>query len=366
MSGLDYFSATVIEADLKFAAACKKHGVKPQYFRNAKCGPDGEALNIGVCRVGAANAKNQLLIISGTHGLEGFAGAGIQTGWLDLYGGDALPADTSLVIVHMINPWGMAWDRRENEDNVDLFRNFIYCDHPSVPDPLFDLVDDTIDLENWHLRDASRRKAINQLVAKHGMDRLIAVVRRGQHHRDKSLSYHGQGPTWSKSCLDQIISEQMNDAQRIAIIDIHTGFGDYGYGTVMSYDPLGSDRHSRVSQWFSGEIYTPGSDADIPDHTAQLPYHWAEAVAGGATVTAEILEFGTFEPSTIAESTHATHHFHIFGDPLSAEGQKWGKVFRHFFYPEEDEWKQLVWQRGCDVIGTTLTGLRQWGLEADD
>ena len=64
-----------------------------------------------------------LLVISGTHGVEGFAGSMCQTAWLSE--GAALPDDLAVVLVHAINPYGFAWIRRVNEDNVDLNRNCI-------------------------------------------------------------------------------------------------------------------------------------------------------------------------------------------------------------------------------------------------
>lgn len=360
-TGIEFFSATVTEADGKFEDACEAAGTSPRFFRNPLDGPDGERLNIGVCRVGPDDAPNRLLVISATHGIEGYAGAAIQTGWLRECGPGSLPPDTSLVMVHLINPWGVAWNRRENEDNVDVFRNLLYCDHHSEPDPIYDLIDDALDLANWPSRDAEewQRKAA-ALTEEYGADRLTAAIRRGQHHRPLGMTYHGDGPVWSKRVFDEVVEEFLGGARFIGVIDIHTGFGDYGQGIVMSYDPPGSEKHSRVSSWFGGEIYTPGGDADIPDHRVRLPFEWIEEQVEGARVTAEILEFGTFPPEEIGDSFFANHHYHVFGDPLSEEGREWGRRYRHFCYPEDDEWKEMVWRRGREVIETTLAGLAEW------
>lgn len=367
MTAVDFFSATVSEADRKFTQACRKHDLQARFYTNPVTGPNDEALNIGVCRIGPADAASRLLVISGTHGIEGYCGAGIQTGWLQQCGGEVLPGDTNIVMVHMLNAWGMAWNRRENEDNVDLFRNLIYCAHPSQADPLYDVADDLLDLENWAQRDqAAWQEKANGLIAEHGMDRLLSAIRRGQHHRPKSMTYHGNGPAWSKTTLDRIVVEYLQGAQRVAVIDIHTGFGDYGQGIVMSYDPPGSEKHKRVSKWFSGDIYTPGSDANIPDHGIRLPFEWIESLLSGVRVTAEILEFGTFDPNEIGEIFSANHHYHVYDDPLSPQGLEWGARYRHYCYPEEDEWKNRVWARGREVIEKTLAGLSEWSQLNDN
>jgi len=361
---VEFFSANVTEANRKFERACRQHGMEPCFHTHPATGPAGEALNLGVCRLGPANAAKRLLVISATHGIEGYAGAGIQAGWIEQYGGGALPEDTAIVMVHMLNPWGMAWNRRENEDNIDIFRNLLYCDHPSEVDPLYDVADDLLDLEHWNVRDwDSWQKKAEELEARHGRDSLLSAIRRGQHHRPRSMTFHGNGPTWSKNRLDEIVLQYLQGASHVAVIDIHTGFGAYGQGLVMSYDPPGSARHSRVSEWFSGDIYTPGSDADIPDHSIRLPFEWIESQLDGAQVTAQILEFGTFDPADIGEIFAANHHYHVYGDPLSAEGLEWGRRYRRYSYPEEDEWKDMVWRRGRQVLGRTLVGLSQWAQQ---
>ncbi len=362
---LDFFSATVTEATRKFRQACRDHALESRFFTHPLKGPAGEALQMGVCRLGPEDAENRLMIISATHGIEGYAGAAIQTGWLRQFAGMPLLPQTSLVMVHLLNPWGLAWNRRENEENVDVFRNLIYCEHPSDPDPLFDAVDDALDLQHWNQQDSeSRHQRSAALMAEHGRERLVAAIRRGQHHRPNSMTYHGRGASWSKARLDDVVDAYLRGAKRIAVLDIHTGFGAFGQGLVMSYDPPGSEKYQRVSQWFAGGIFTPGSDANIPDHLSRLPFEWIEQKLAGAQVTAAILEFGTFDPAGIGEIFNANHHFHVFGDPLSAEGREWGEKYRRYCYPEEERWNEMVWRRGSEVIEALLAGFSDW--EAED
>jgi hypothetical protein len=39
--------------------------------------------------------------------------------------GEQVPPDVTLVLVHAVNPYGFHNDRRVNEDNIDLNRNFL-------------------------------------------------------------------------------------------------------------------------------------------------------------------------------------------------------------------------------------------------
>lgn len=361
MKSADLFSATVDNADARFRDACAEANAELRRFEHPLPGPRNEALAISTCCVGPADSARRLLVISGTHGIEGFAGAAIQTGWLRSGCIDRLPPDTCAVMAHMVNPWGMAWGRRETEDNVDLFRNLLYWEHPSNPDPLFDAVDDALDLEHWsEIRTTGPPLRAAALIKQYGRDRLLEAIRRGQHHRPKSMTYHGNGATWSCRRLHDIAEHYLKGASKVAVLDIHTGFGEYGDGIVMSYDPPGSDKYARVSGWIGDSIFTPGSDANIPSHTGQRPFEWIESRIEGAEVTAAILEFGTLDPNEIGEIFNANHHFHVYGDPLSDAGRKWGRRYRRYCYPEEDDWMDMVWPRGREVIDLVLQGLGNW------
>src|SRR5215510_13293421 len=86
-------------------------------------GPAGESLGIDIAWIGSRQPKNVLVHSSGLHGVEGFAGSAIHLQFLNAL--PTLAPDTAILLVHILNPFGMAWLRRVNENNVDLNRNFI-------------------------------------------------------------------------------------------------------------------------------------------------------------------------------------------------------------------------------------------------
>lgn len=363
MNTTDFFSASVPEAERKFLEACKQAGATSEFIPYPAKGLDDEDLHVGICHAGSESAKNILFIVSATHGVEGFAGAALQTGLLRNFKSLNLDADTALVMVHMINPWGAAWSRRETEENIDLFRNFHYCDKPIEPDPLYDEIDDAMDLAHWPKRSEKQRAKVEQeIFAKYGSDRVVAAIRRGQHHRPKGMTYHGKGPCWNKRTLDSIVSKYLNRARLITVMDVHTGFGDYGTGMVIVYDKPGSEKHRRISSWMDGDIYTPGEHADTPPHTFS-PYDFIEQLIPGVEVTCAVLEYGTFEPAETREIFPANAHYHLYGDPLSSEGRAVANRYRRFCYPEEDNWKEQVWEDGKRITQLLLAGMKQWASE---
>src|SRR5688572_14760840 len=69
-------------------------------------GPGGEPLTIDIAWMGATEARRILLVTSGLHGIEGFAGSAMQCALLS--DPPAMAPDCALLLVHALNPWGFA------------------------------------------------------------------------------------------------------------------------------------------------------------------------------------------------------------------------------------------------------------------
>src|ERR1700742_4493286 len=78
-----YFPSDYREARHAFIAACEAAdlGVTSRLNGNAS-GADGNPLFLDTTIIGDRNAKSALLLMSGTHGVEGYFGSGVQYGLL--------------------------------------------------------------------------------------------------------------------------------------------------------------------------------------------------------------------------------------------------------------------------------------------
>ena len=121
----NFFSNSYHEARTKFLTAAKAAGGNLEHYRNPYLGAETEELYIDVATFNLPGAKSILVLGSGTHGVEGFAGSGIQVGLLHEGISKNLPEGVGLLIYHALNPYGFSYLRRFNEDNVDLNRNFV-------------------------------------------------------------------------------------------------------------------------------------------------------------------------------------------------------------------------------------------------
>ena len=115
---------TYDECRARFRQAAARAGFDTEAHPIAAHGPEGQTLTIESLLVGADKPRRALIVMSGLHGVEGFIGSALQCDLLGRLDAAALPADMAVLLLHAVNPWGMAWWRRQNESNVDLNRNW--------------------------------------------------------------------------------------------------------------------------------------------------------------------------------------------------------------------------------------------------
>ena len=98
------FGSDYPDARGKFLAAAKAAGAALEAVVNPNRGPDGGELATDVAWIGPRDAERVLVMLSGTHGVEGFCGSGAQVDWLTRGEWANLPAGTAAMLVHAVNP----------------------------------------------------------------------------------------------------------------------------------------------------------------------------------------------------------------------------------------------------------------------
>jgi Protein of unknown function (DUF2817) len=85
MATSDFFAHSYADARSKFLNTSQSVGaILTQHALPNHCGPKGEVLFIGVAHLGAVSPKRLLILISGTHGVEGFAVPGAKSDTLPI------------------------------------------------------------------------------------------------------------------------------------------------------------------------------------------------------------------------------------------------------------------------------------------
>jgi hypothetical protein len=230
---------------LSFIPMIKDHGLTVHHssISHGYSGPHHEKITTDYLRIGTSRS-HWILVSSGVHGVELFAGSAIQCRILEEIANQNLfiPEGVGVLFVHSVDPFGAAFLRHTNINNVDLNRNFLQdrgrIDHvTNNPDYLkamqvYKENEDFINPKGFSKYDYPKLKAA-QLALKYGKDEFLYDLTVGQRHNSKGLFYCG-------TSLEQELSSLLNNVQTLLgtnitlfHIDIQSGFGQPGDYTLF-------------------------------------------------------------------------------------------------------------------------------------
>jgi hypothetical protein len=355
---LSVFSTCYREARAKFLAAAQAAGARVEHWPHPLTGPEGEALACDTAWLGPAGARRVLVVISATHGVEGLAGSGPQIALLRGPLARTLPRDTGVLLMHAVNPHGFAWGRRVTEENVDLNRNWVDFSQPLPANPGYaelhaaycppSLDQATLDaaearIETWRVRhgDAAERFARST----------------GQYSHPDGAFFGGHGPTWARRTSEAILQRHLAGASTVAIVDMHTGLGPYGYGEPICNHAPGSERVQRARRWWGESVTEPLLGTSSSQEKFGLSEFGYERALAHADIAFVALEFGTYAPRRGGEVLRDEHWLWQHGDPLGAAAAPIRNALRDHFFPPHDDWKEMVLFRADQVFRQALAGL---------
>ncbi len=349
------FSPTYAVARERFVDRARRAGAEVERHIHPEVrGPAAEALSIDVAFLGPRAAEGVLVVVSGTHGVEGFAGSAVQLALLDHLAEHTPPV--GLMLVHALNPYGFAWIRRSNEDNIDLNRNFI--DHAHPPDDAdYRALHPLLLPEAWHgaVRDAADAGLMAK-VAELGPKAVQSAITTGQYSHPDGLYYGGRGPAWSNGVLRGLIAARLSGVPRLGVVDIHTGLGPSGHGALLFSGEPGGAECARAQAWWGadeveierlGEAISPPLDGEMP--TA------FDGVKG--EVTRITLEYGTAPMLEVLQALRAETWLTARGAVQTAEGRAAKRALRAAFERPDPRWRADVLARGRAVIDKAMVGL---------
>ncbi|MCP3937061.1 MAG: DUF2817 domain-containing protein [Actinomycetia bacterium] len=336
------------EARRRFLAASQQAGATVDAHVHPLRGPDGGELAVDVATIGGAADRNLVVVVSGTHGVEGFAGSAIQSRLLEQ--GVTLPRSTTLVLIHALNPYGFAWIRRTNEDNIDLNRNFVPFDAPPSNDRYSEIADLLVP-SSWD--DDSQEHSFGALLAlleQWGMAELQEVVSSGQYEHPLGLFYGGVKPSWSHELLHELCAGHLSGYEQTFIVDLHTGLGPWGVGELISALPPTSAEFERDLNALGDDLKSVVSGDSV---SAALSGEWITAATSWlrpSVVTAVTIEYGVVDIIEVLLALRADTWLHGYGDPSGSEAGAIKAALRAAFIDDSPEWAELTWNRFTEVM----------------
>lgn len=355
--------ASYAESRAYFLATATRLGAEVTSYphRPVKGGYRDAALSTDCAYFGPANASRLIIIASGTHGIEGYAGAACQLHWMEGFRVRPRDGDMAWLLVHAVNPWGYLHDRRVTQEGVDLNRNFVdFPVHPAADASAYTryhdvLVSDFRPLPQGILNEM--RLLAHGLTAERRRALQVAITA-GQHERADGLFYGGLEPTSSRKTWEDIVRSRALHRRQVFLLDLHTGLGRYGEGELISYLPPDAPDFRHMSAWFGGELKSMAGGESVSaaiDGTLTAAFDRmlpAQSYAVG-------LEFGTVPALKALYALRFDQWCHNNAAKLPpALREEARRKMRTAFAPPDREWLAHVLARFDEVTSRIETGLR--------
>ncbi len=354
---LDRLPLTYDECRARFRMSCADAGFDVEAHAIDATGPEGQQLSVDAAMIGVGPPDRALIVMSGVHGVEGYIGSAMQCDLIDRLRSSPLPDGVAVLLLHAVNPWGMAWWRRQNESNVDLNRNwnrerieppsnpgyeevhpFLCPDTPEMPTPESFL-------------DRSR-----VLVEQQGMAWIQAAVSGGQYTHPDGLYFGGDRTEESTRIVASVVAERLGGVASSFCVDLHTGHGAPGTYTILSDSPPGSELDGWLATHFEAErieatVDNPG--ATTAHKVGQIGHGLAE-ILPSSTHRSVTLELGTVSDTRMVLAGRAENWVHHHGDRGSAEGRAAVWANRLCYTPDDPAWAHQSLAHGRAVLDTAL------------
>lgn len=370
-----YFSETYVEARNKFrwaaAALGKELNVRSEVLKVKD--PD---YTIDVAVVKGSSERGLAVHTSGIHGPEGYAGSAIQTAAMHDMLCRGIKPEVTTVFVHAVNPYGMAHNRRWNENNVDLNRNALTEEgwkEVLARDPNIAGYEDFRDLfvancapSKWFVLAGLWFKMI-YLILRYGQHGLKRALVTATYRHEKGILFGGRELQPSHRLLRDFIVKNFGSVpcKEVAWIDVHTGLGPRGVDVLLL--DVGGAAVQAVSKAFPGADVQglDGSTGNSKNSQAagyelvrgsmnafyKLFFKGAAAAKGADEALIVTQEFGTQSATLVGRSLIVENRGFHYDVPNRSY---WSTYTRDAFYVRTPAWKESVLSRGLTVVNQLL------------
>ena len=393
-----FFSDSYEDAREKFISLARAAGA--ELYEYPICIRRNEALTTNVAIIRGASSGRVIIHLSGVHGQEGYAGSAVQAAALNYFArqsdssGNKFVPNMTIVFIHAVNPFGFKYDRRTNEDNIDLNRNFLteeefkravarepnfagYVDVDHILNPTDPLSD------NVWINDIQTIATLVKGAANHGILKVKKAMVSGNYQKPSGLSYGGSQLSKSaRTVIDIVNSDKLSifgdtddSVRSMIVIDVHTGLGPQGIDTLM----IGHQSNaSKVESIFpteylnentknimqsrkghitggvkevlgSGSVGSPSSGyEETIGTTDSLCTTWRHPMLSPDKSVCVTQEFGTVNSIFVGNALIKENQ--AFFGTNDALKQFYAKRMRDVFFVNKTSWKKNIVRRGVAVI----------------
>ena len=331
----------------------KGHGITVEHSTHAISESDG--LYIDNIYIPALNdQKNLIVLTTGVHGIEGYIGAVM----LDVFFNEIYfqldMSCTGVLVVANVNPYGMKYMRRYNENNVDLNRNFIEDwesfdlssnkEYPKVS--TFLQPEGKIGNAFWH--EVGFYLSLGKEVIASGADTISDALLTGQYEYAEGVYYGGTQDEQSTIYLKNVFSDCLDsEYENIIHVDIHSGYGPR-YNMVIFNSVQDPTTKAEATEMF-GYDYIIATDSEefyeTFGDTTDYFYRLARSKGTDKELYSTCFEFGTIGDGFIdsilsLKYTVDENRQNKYPSDNKIASEVVEQNYLELFYPTETEWRK--------------------------
>ena len=326
-------------------------------------------LYIDAFYLGAEEKTNLIVLTTGVHGMEGYIGVVMLDVFFEEIYPTLNPENTGVLVVANVNPYGMKYLRRYNENNVDLNRNFILDwdtfdlasnkEYPKVDT----FLGPTGKIGNalWH--EAGFYLSLGKTAITDGAGTISDALLTGQYEYPQGVYYGGAGDEASTVYLKEVFGKCLDSAyENIVHIDIHSGYGPR-YNMVIFNSVFETMTEAESREAF-GYDYIIAHDSEsfyaTTGDTTDFFYRLAEQKQADMDLFSTCFEFGTigdafFDTILSLKYTIDENRNHWYPTDNKISAQVIHENYMELFYPTETAWREKTVE---DFIAATAGVLK--------
>lgn len=355
----DYYSPDYFTARKRFVAAARRLGFELRSLPIDAPSPTSEPLTIDVAVAGSQHPRAAVVVSSGMHGVEGFFGSAVQLAFLEQLSAKWRPRPgAALILIHALNPFGFAWRRRFNEENVDLNRNFLLPHEDYAGSPPLSAAFRRVMLGAGAGRFDFAAARIAYLAARHGLRAFWETLPVGQYDFPDWLFFGGHRRSQTVEVLDRLMPTLLDRTCETVHLDFHTGLGRWNQCELLLSESAEAEHASWWRTHFDARhVRCPvrtGRSYQVrgglgPWLSAQLPqcqYRFATA------------EFGTYSPLRVMRAL--VRELACHGQLGAQSADHWARrQLADVFVPRSRRWRTAALEHGLSLIRRAAEALWQ-------
>jgi predicted deacylase len=353
-----FFLESYQDCKKAFNSLARKIQKKYEYSQQDKISfsKDIDQIDTFLIRRNKRSSKRLIILSSGVHGVEGFAGSAIQRNVMsDILKGE-LNIKADILMLHGINPYGFENRKRVNENNIDLNRNFFFK-REKIPKKeknkgykrFSSFFTPRFPFTFWYLEYLIFIFRFTGIMLRIGIRKFTDALVNGQFEFKKGLYFGGKKPESVVKRLRKFFKLHLAQYADILHLDIHTGHGEEGGLLLIQNSELGTAEDINIQKISVGlPMLRPDSGKVFYKTAGDFTDFIGKIFPNRKNIYPLTVEIGTTGNLTFWKALKATflivaenrirHHGSWFpGNRLKVDER-----FFRYFYPNSPTWREVI------------------------